>query len=132
MCEDCVKAVGWPPGSRVRSHRCSMTPLRVRIANIVLIGLVGACGHPVGNEPVLRTRDPDAAPASTALALVGVRVVPMTSNVVLGDQTVVVRDGVIAAIGPSATTPVPAGATVVTGSGRYVMPALIDMHVHLA
>jgi DNA-binding GntR family transcriptional regulator len=46
------------------------------------------------------------------------------------DQTVIVADGQIAAIGPSATTSIPSGATIVPGRGRYVMPGLVDMHVH--
>ena len=37
----------------------------------------------------------------------------MTSNVVLVDQTIIVRDGVVTALGPSAATPVPADATVI-------------------
>jgi imidazolonepropionase-like amidohydrolase len=76
------------------------------------------------------------APASTAprdsvTAFVNVRVVPMDSERVLADQTVVVRDGRIAEIGPSATVAVPEGARVVEGRGRYLLPGLIDMHVHI-
>ena len=109
----------------------------MRRALIRLVGILGAiaggaCGRPLENEPTQAARDPVASPATTPLALVGVRVVPMTSNVVLVDQTIIVRDGVVTALGPSAATPVPAGATVVTAGGRYVMPALIDMHVHLS
>ena len=64
--------------------------------------------------------------------MVGVRVVTMTSGSVLDDQTIVVRDGVVASMGPSASAQIPTGAIVIRGNGRYVMPALIDMHVHLA
>jgi len=56
----------------------------------------------------------------------------MTSSEVLDNQTVVVRGGVIEATGPAATVSVPAGAVVVEGRGWYLMPALVDMHVHLA
>jgi imidazolonepropionase-like amidohydrolase len=90
-----------------------------------------ACGRSLANEPVDRVNDPPATTASTPLAIVGVRVVPMTSNVVLENQAIVVRDGVITAVGPAATVSVPQGATVIEGGGRYVMPALIDMHVHM-
>jgi hypothetical protein len=34
-------------------------------------------------------------------------------------------------MGPFSSTPVPAGATVIQGHGRYLMPGLADMHVHL-
>lgn len=44
--------------------------------------------------------------------------------------TVVVRSGTIAGIHEGAGTP--AGATVVDGTGRFLIPGLWDMHVHLA
>jgi imidazolonepropionase-like amidohydrolase len=48
------------------------------------------------------------------------------------DAVVVVDDGRIQAAGPAATTPVPAGATVVDLSGRFVMPGLVDAHSHIS
>src|SRR5690349_16810442 len=103
-----------------------------RLVTVLVTALVGSCGRPVENEPVPNVTDPEAVPASTPVALVGVRVIPMTSNTVLDAQTIVVRDGVIAAIGPRASVQVPSDAVVIDGNGRYVMPALIDMHVHLS
>ncbi|HUQ81884.1 MAG TPA: amidohydrolase family protein [Gemmatimonadaceae bacterium] len=106
--------------------------LRVhRFITTLVTALVASCGRPVENEPVPSTTDPAAIPASTPVALVGVRVIPMTSNTVLDAQTVVIRDGVIAAIGPRGSVQVPNDAVVIAGNGRYVMPALVDMHVHL-
>jgi imidazolonepropionase-like amidohydrolase len=46
-------------------------------------------------------------------------------------RSVVVRDGVIAQVG-DANLAVPAGAQVVDGSGRTLLPGLIDSHVHLS
>jgi hypothetical protein len=48
----------------------------------------------------------------------------------LREHTVVVRDGRIAAVGPSGAIRVPAGAVRVDGRGRFLMPGLADMHVH--
>src|SRR5687768_4389129 len=48
---------------------------------------------------------------------------------VAGRQTVVIRDGNIAAVG--ATVAVPAGAQEVSGEGRTLLPGLMDAHVHL-
>jgi imidazolonepropionase-like amidohydrolase len=48
----------------------------------------------------------------------------------LRDAVVVVRDGRIAAIGPAATTAVPAGADTLDLGQRFVMPGLIDCHSH--
>jgi hypothetical protein len=44
--------------------------------------------------------------------------------------TIVAQDGVIASIG-SAADPLPAGATVVDGTGRVAAPGLFDAHVHV-
>lgn len=49
------------------------------------------------------------------------------------DQTVVAEDGVIAYVGPTAEAPQPRdGDTVVDHSGSWVLPGLIDIHVHLS
>jgi hypothetical protein len=68
---------------------------------------------------------------SRPLAIEHVTVVPMEREGVLQDQTVVVRDGVIAALGPAGSQPVPDGALRIEGRGRYLMPGLADMHVHV-
>ncbi len=73
---------------------------------------------------------PQPAPASIT-AFLGVNVVPMDEPRVLAGQTVVVEGGRIAALGSAAEVPVPAGARVIEGGGRYLLPGLVDMHVHL-
>lgn len=65
------------------------------------------------------------------VAFVGVSVVPLTSDVVLPNQTVVVDDGKIAAIGEAGRVSVPVGTQVIDGHGRYLMPGLSDMHAHI-
>jgi imidazolonepropionase-like amidohydrolase len=73
--------------------------------------------------------------ASTAYAqttaFVNVNVVPMTSETVIGQQTVVVKNGVIAALGPVDETPIPKGAKVIDGTDRFLMPGLAEMHAHV-
>jgi hypothetical protein len=66
-----------------------------------------------------------------AVAFVGVNVIPMDRENVLTDQTVVVSGGKIASIGPAAKAQVPAGATKVDAKGKYLMPALAEMHAHV-
>ena len=48
------------------------------------------------------------------------------------DAVVLVVDGRITAIGPSATTAVPPGAEVVDLGDRFVMPGLVDAHSHIS
>lgn len=69
-------------------------------------------------------------PSDSLLAFVGVKVVPMARDTVLADQTVLVRGGRIAAVGRRGRVRVPAGATRIEGRGRWLMPGLVDAHVH--
>ena len=72
------------------------------------------------------------APAqSNATAFVRFNVIPMTSDTVLRDHTVLVTDGKITAVGPSNRVRVPRGAVQVSGDGKqFLVPALADMHTH--
>jgi len=72
-----------------------------------------------------------AAPPADTVAFVNVAVVPMDTERVIHDQTVIVHDGRIAEIGPAATLQPPAGARIVDGAGRYLMPGLSEMHAHI-
>ena len=58
-----------------------------------------------------------------------VTVIPMTSPRAMEKQSVVVRDGKIQSI--SKTPAVPKDATIVDGTGKFLIPGLADMHVHV-
>lgn len=83
-----------------------------------------------------RARDQELAqrlahrPPPAGLAFVHARVLDVEHGRWLVDHTVVVTGSTIAALGPSRTTPVPAGAETVDLAGKAVMPGLWDMHVH--
>lgn len=57
-----------------------------------------------------------------------VNVIPMTmKDSVIANATVVIENGrIISLVGP-----IPSGAHVLDGTGKWLMPGLIDMHVHL-
>lgn len=74
---------------------------------------------------------PTTTAQEAAVAITNVSVIPMDRDVVLPDQTVIVRGSTIAAIGPAAKVTVPVGATRVDGKGRYLMPALAEFHGHI-
>ena len=65
------------------------------------------------------------------IAFTNVNVLPMDSEGVVADQTVVVLDGVITEVGPAEDVSVGTGATVIDGAGRYLMPGLAEMHAHV-
>jgi imidazolonepropionase-like amidohydrolase len=71
------------------------------------------------------------ATASESTAFINVNVLPMAAEVVVDQQTVVVRNGTIAAIGPVDDVPIPEGATVIDGTDRFLMPGLAEMHAHV-
>ena len=52
-------------------------------------------------------------------------------GIVVPAQTIIVRGDRIVAVGPTASTPVPDGATVIDATGKTVMPGMWEMHTHL-
>jgi len=66
-----------------------------------------------------------------ALALTHVRVIDGTGAPARDDQTVVVRDGSITAVGNAASVVLPADAVAIDLNGRSVIPGLVMMHEHL-
>lgn len=83
----------------------------------------------VGTAPAF-AQGPNAF-SDSATAFTGVTVLPMDRDSALQNQTVVVRDGRIVAVGPARGTPVPAGARRVDGRGKFMIPGLVDAHAHM-
>lgn len=73
------------------------------------------------------------APAqnNSKFVFTNVNIIPMNHEVVISNQNVLVEDGRIKEIGLSASMQIPEGATVIDGAGKYLIPSLSDMHVHL-
>ncbi len=71
-----------------------------------------------------------AADAQTT-ALRGARVIDGRGAAPLDNATIVIRDGRIVSIGPSAGTPVPSDAEVVNYTGKTIIPGLISDHSHV-
>ncbi|HVC19801.1 MAG TPA: amidohydrolase family protein [Vicinamibacterales bacterium] len=65
------------------------------------------------------------------VALTHVRVIDGTGAPAKADQTLIIRDGLIAAVGDAATTVVPAGARVLDLTGRTVLPGFVMLHEHM-
>lgn len=72
-----------------------------------------------------------AQQASKTVAIHAGRVLDVRTGKLLSDQTIVIEDGKIASLGPSAEMKVPADATVIDLSNATVLPGLIDAHTHL-
>jgi hypothetical protein len=65
------------------------------------------------------------------IAFTNVNLLPMDRPGVVPEQTVVIVGGVITEVGPASSVTVGAGATLIDGSGRYLMPGLAEMHAHV-
>jgi imidazolonepropionase-like amidohydrolase len=72
-----------------------------------------------------------AQPAAETVALTHATVIDGTGAAPMADSVVLIRSGRIAAVYPAGSRPVPNGARVEDLAGKWVIPGLIDAHVHL-
>jgi imidazolonepropionase-like amidohydrolase len=75
---------------------------------------------------------PLVAQARGTFAFVNANVLPMDRDTVLAGQTVLIRDGIIQQVGPTSRVSIPGGTTRIEAHGKYLMPGLADMHIHMA
>jgi imidazolonepropionase-like amidohydrolase len=66
-----------------------------------------------------------------AKAFTGARILDGTSRPPIANATLVVSDGRIVAVGPSASVTIPAGAERVSFAGKTIIPGLINAHGHV-
>jgi acetamidase/formamidase/imidazolonepropionase-like amidohydrolase len=91
-----------------------------RMGKLIVL-LVAAAVVPVASQ----------APATSAVVYEGARVIVGDSRPPIENAVFVVQRGAITAIGPRATVRGPAGAAHIDLTGKTVMPALINAHVHI-
>jgi hypothetical protein len=66
------------------------------------------------------------------IAFTNVNVIPMMTDAVLRNQVVLVDNGKIIAVGKPEDVTIPADAQRIDGEGGYIVPGLIDLHVHVS
>ena len=64
-------------------------------------------------------------------ALTGGTVVNLAGKAPIENAVILIEGERIKTIGPAASTPVPEGATIVPMQGKWIIPGLMNMHVHL-
>ncbi|MFI5179199.1 MAG: amidohydrolase family protein [Vicinamibacterales bacterium] len=67
---------------------------------------------------------------SGSFAIAGATLVDATGQPPVPDAVVIIRNNRIAAAGPRATTPIPAGMTTIEAPGQTLLPGLWEMHTH--
>jgi imidazolonepropionase-like amidohydrolase len=115
------------------AHRCPGRRASLRAGRCIALAAWGAaaCGRP-GAEQGRKGDAPVAASvgASEVTAITHATLIDGTGSAPRRDVTILVRGRRIAAIGPARDLVPPTGAAVVDASGQYVIPGLIDAHVH--
>ena len=74
---------------------------------------------------------PSAAAESATYAFVDVNVISMDVPEAESQRTVLVEGDRIVTVGPADAVAVPSGATMVDGTGKFLLPGLADMHAHI-
>ncbi len=85
------------------------------------VTLLGCAGATQGGQP---GRDPD-------LAITRVAVVDVDRGRIIPDQAVLVKAGRVVAVEPTSRVILAGGVRTLDGLGKYLIPGLLDMHVHL-
>ncbi|MFM8617769.1 MAG: amidohydrolase family protein [Opitutaceae bacterium] len=87
-----------------------------RLLAALAAALLAAAGHAVAQDK--------------PLVFTGARIIPVAGQP-LENGVLVVQGGRIVAVGPAASTAIPAGADVRDARGKVIMPGLVDSHSHI-
>lgn len=99
---------------------------------LAALALVAGPTSLVAQRPTLSANTRRVVSIDTSVvAITNVTLVDGTGAPAQRGQTIVIRDGRIESVGPSAGTRPPQGALVVDGTGHTVIPGLVGLHDHL-
>lgn len=80
---------------------------------------------------MVATSTGSANQAKTGVTIIfGATLIDCTGKPPLADSVVIVEGDSIRSVGRRGTAPIPLGARIIDASGKYLVPGLIDMHVH--
>ena len=91
----------------------------MQMIRTILLGLL----LPIGSQ----AQGPDSV-----IAIVGGTLIDGNGGQPVANATVVVRNGRIAAVGPSTSVAAPRGARVINAAGKFVTPGFVDANVHVS
>jgi imidazolonepropionase-like amidohydrolase len=97
----------------------------IRICVAISLGAAGVAAQQPGTAPnFIRENAP-------IIVLTHVEVIDGTGAAPQSDQSIIIDDGKISAVGATASVAVPSGAKVIDAAGKTVIPGLVGMHEHL-
>jgi imidazolonepropionase-like amidohydrolase len=109
------------------AYRRRVLPRSNGVLPVLLVAAIAVLG--VGCRASPPAAPPD--PSRLTLAIVGATVVhPDGPRASEDGMTILIAGDRIVEVGPMASTPVPAGVRVVDGQSKWVIPGLVDAHVH--
>ena len=91
----------------------------LRVVTIFVVALMAITAQSLAETPPIQVT-----------AIVGANVVNLEGAPIL-DAVVLIEGERIAAVGPAATIKIPAGAKVIRATGKWIVPGLMNLHVHL-
>jgi hypothetical protein len=108
--------------------------MRSTISSLLLVVVLAGCNveHDHRHDPA-NDAGGEAAPCSDdTTAIEHVTLISMEpGSLPAPDTTVIVHQQRVAWIGPAGEAPIPAGATRIDGHGKWLLPSLVDSHVHV-
>lgn len=100
----------------------------VSVMAALLFPLMVACNDASGHPAAANSGEPSGPP----LVLSGATLIDGTGGTVLTESVVVVEDGRFSCVGNRTSCPIPDGSEVVDVEGKWIMPGLIDTHMHFS
>ena len=107
----------------LRRRACSLTSAALVVASFTLTGCVPGQQEAVGSAPAGRS----AQLPGSVVVFTGTTVIDGTGGPPRENATLVIEGGRIACVGECT---IPSGAEVIDARGRYIIPGLVDAHVH--
>lgn len=104
-------------------------PATILSASVAMAALLGSLSPAAGRPTATFTMAPP--PAGPPIALVGGSVVDVLAGSVIANGVVLIKGDRIIATGPAAVVVIPPDARVIRMDGKYLIPGLINCHVHL-
>lgn len=108
----------------IRSHQGSQSSLLAVPIFLVCIVAFQTVSFAQGS-------DPNLVDAPKLIAITGCNLVSIEKGELQTDQTILIGEGTILSVGPLRDAAIGPSAVIIDGTNKYVMPGLVDMHIHL-